>query len=165
MNEAKRWMRLIQRIEARGIKVGDCIEWTGPVNHNGYGAITFRNGGPSSSTLVHRAYWKAHNDKKISAKDYICHHCDNRLCFNLKPLYKGTARTNALDMANRGRRVYNPLLGEKHPLSKLTEAQVKKIRKMLLSGMTQCKIAAEIGGIDQTTVSSIKTGRQWTHVK
>ena len=57
-----------------------------------------------------------------------------------------------------------PKNGSKLSSSKLTEKDVIKIKEMLLSGMTQAKIAKRFK-ISGSVVSEINTGKAWKHVK
>jgi hypothetical protein len=54
--------------------------------------------------------------------------------------------------------------GSKHPMSKLTENDIPKIRQLLSMGITQTRIAEQFG-VAQHTVSRIKNKKEWTHVK
>jgi len=53
--------------------------------------------------------------------------------------------------------------GEKHNLSKLTEKQVIEIKARLLQGC-KCADIAKQYGVNPVTISSIKTGRTWSHI-
>lgn len=53
--------------------------------------------------------------------------------------------------------------GERSPLARLTEAQVREIRRRCASGETQ-RTVAEDHGVTQTNVSAIVTRKSWGHV-
>lgn len=72
----------------------------------------------------------------------------------------GTSKENMADQYAHGTRI----MGERCPSSRLTSEGVRKIRKMLTTGMSQTDIASA-SGISQATVSAIKTGRLWGHVR
>lgn len=55
--------------------------------------------------------------------------------------------------------------GIKNGMSKLNEAKVRKIKKMLADGISQYKIAKKIGGISRSAIMNIKNRGQWSHVK
>jgi len=55
--------------------------------------------------------------------------------------------------------------GENHPRSKLTEKGIVKIKILLEEGNLTQKEIAEKFGISQTTISDIKTGKRWKHIK
>ena len=71
------------------------------------------------------------------------HICDNRSCVNPKHLKPGTYKDNILDMYSKGRAVN--LKGSKHSMAKLTEKDVKLIRKRLINGEYQNSLAKEYG--------------------
>lgn len=52
--------------------------------------------------------------------------------------------------------------GEQHGLAKLTEAQVREIRK--LKGTKSCRALAEDFGVTHGTIHSIHHRRTWKHV-
>lgn len=54
--------------------------------------------------------------------------------------------------------------GIKNGMAKLNEDQVKEIKSLLASGMSQYKIAAKIGGISRSAVMNIKNRGQWAHI-
>jgi hypothetical protein len=75
-------------------------------------------------------------------------------------LFLGTHQDNMTDMCKKGRHVTNPLKGETAVNSKLTDDQVKSIKK---DTRLQRIIAAEYG-VHQVLISRIKTGKAWVHV-
>jgi hypothetical protein len=57
--------------------------------------------------------------------------------------------------------LYNPLKGEEHANSKLSEFDVLEIRERLATGERQQSIADDFG-VDRSTVGYIKTGKLWS---
>jgi DNA invertase Pin-like site-specific DNA recombinase len=57
----------------------------------------------------------------------------------------------------------NPKHGVDHRSAKLTDDDVRKIREMSATGLSNAKVA-KVFGINRSCVSRIKTGRQWKHV-
>ena len=85
-----------------------------------------------------------------------CHvngnHRDNRPS-NLR---WGTARENAADAVRHG----TTLRGERNAASKLTEGQVRDIRRRLAAGESRRSLARAFG-VDKRTVQFIERGRKW----
>ena len=83
------------------------------------------------------------------------HSCDNPPCVNPAHLSIGTRDDNNQDKQRKGRHPH----GDTHHWTKLSEQQVAEIRGLLATGMTGNRIAAQYG-VDQSTVSNIKTGKR-----
>jgi len=79
---------------------------------------------------------------------------------NLDNLAWGTPKQNAADRDRNGKTAR----GERNGYSKLTEQQVRKIRKLILLGQT-CRSIAIRFGVSLSKISSIGTGRSWAWLK
>lgn len=90
---------------------------------NGYVYVA-RNG---TSYCAHRLWWIKYYGK-IPEEMCVLHHCDNQICINPDHLFLGTDADNIADMDTKGRR--GTLIGKEHPNTKLTDAQVVKIRRL-----------------------------------
>lgn len=88
----------------------------------------------------------------------VCHHCDNPVCINPKHLFLGTHADNSHDRDAKGRRV-NPC-GEAHGKSKLTEENIRDIRRRILAGDTHLEIGQDLG-VHKGTVTNIHLGNTW----
>jgi plasmid maintenance system antidote protein VapI len=64
-------------------------------------------------------------------------------------------------MVSRGRQI--ALLGEQNGKAKLTVDNVLHIRELYDTGLSQQKIADEVG-VHPTTVNNVLSGRCWGHV-
>ena len=128
----------------------DCWEWKRPTSVFGYGYFTV-NG---KRYRAHRYSWESIHGS-IPDGLMVCHKCDNRACVNPDHLFLGTAKDNALDMAEKGRSYYKR--GEDNN-NKLTTDMVREIRDAV--GVSQWDLARKYG-IGQTAVSSIRRRRTW----
>ena len=105
----------------------DCILWAGAINNKGYGVRTV----DYKHWLAHRYSFHITHPKIDISKKLILHKCDVRNCVNPKHLFVGSAKDNTLDMIKKGRwkkPKYN--YGSKHHNSKLTEEQIKYLKKV-----------------------------------
>ena len=78
-----------------------CIEWSGPLDGNGYGA--FRCG--KTTYKAHRISLGFHGRSLVPMHLYALHSCDNPACVNPNHLRAGTARENRMDAISRGRTI------------------------------------------------------------
>lgn len=90
----------------------------------------------------------------------ICHTCDNRQCINPDHLFLGTRQENMIDCMLKGRMS----VGGKHYCTKLTEENVREIRKLREERKTYVEIADQFG-IAQESVYDICKRRTWRHVE
>lgn len=77
---------------------GDCLVWTGPLEHNGYGTIQ-RNGIRIKS---HRYAWERANGP-IPRGMYVDHICWNRACVKAEHLRLATPAQNSANLSTTGR--------------------------------------------------------------
>lgn len=70
------------------------------------------------------------------------------------------------ECSERGRaRIPKPIKrGEENGAAKLQEVDIRSIRRLLSKGDTQQSIADRFG-VTQRTISGIKLGKKWGHVK
>lgn len=110
--------------------------------------------------LTHRAAWRLFVGP-IPSRGRVLHRCDNAQCCNPDHLYIGTQADNVQDMWDRGRAKPGVSRGADHGMSKLTEADVREIRK---SDEPALEIAARFG-ISKTQVYDIRKRRSWAHIE
>jgi len=93
-------------------------------------------------------------------KHHAAHECGNGHlgCISPRHLQWKTAKENAADKVFHG----TNLIGERHPMVKLTEVQVHEIRSRLRDGEVGRRIAEHFA-ISPATVSAIKVGRLWSN--
>lgn len=134
-----------------------CWGWKFKLSPNGY--TKFRYGG--SCTSGHRVSWMIHNGA-IPPGMFVCHICDVKSCVNPEHLFIGTHNDNMRDMVKKGRG--RNLAGEDNGNAILTVEKVKKIRRLLRSGVTAVRIAKDFK-VCAASISNIKAGRTWKYVK
>ena len=130
-----------------------CWIWQGRVSRR-YGVISMND----HPTRAHRAAWMLTRGA-IPAGLVVRHDCDQPLCCNPRHLRLGTVTDNNRDCVLRGRQAR----GERVAGARLTEANVKDIRRRLLAREKRSDIAAGFG-IAQATVYAIQSGRIWKHL-
>lgn len=154
--------RLMSYVDVRG--ESECWLWTASVfSLNGYPRF-WMNG---RSVGAHRASWELSNGAEIPKGMFVCHSCDNPLCVNPAHLWVGTHKQNMLDMVGKGRSYTggpkSPASGERCARSKLTEAQVKEIRREYELGATQAALSVKFN-TTHANVHFIVTRKTWVDV-
>lgn len=90
----------------------------------------------------------------------VCHRCDNRICVNPDHLFLGTPADNSRDMARKNRSTR----GSRNPQAKLSEGDVRKIRRSYeAGGVTQAQLSERFN-VNGVTISNIITRKTWRHV-
>ena len=116
---------------------GNCLEWQGATaGPMGYGYLTRKR----KNYYAHRWAWMLEHGEIPKGK-CVRHKCDNPLCCNLEHLVLGTKKQNSEDMVERGR----SSRGKKNGQSKLTEDDVRAIRRKVAQGASQAAVAREYG--------------------
>lgn len=133
---------------------GGCWEWPFARNSDGYGTLGVA--ATPAGRLVHRQAFEL-------AYGYVppvCRHtCDNPPCFNPAHLVPGVQADNVRDTIERGRN----RRGEAHYGAKLTEADVREIRRLVADGVDQATLAARFG-VSGGLISSVVRRARWKHV-
>ena len=143
---------LEERFLRKVVKTDTCWLWGGAKNNAGYGNMN-----------VGGKYYNAHRISyqlfvgMIKKGLLVCHKCDNPTCVNPLHLFLGTPKENDADKIKKRRHMF----GVKHPMSKLTEEQVLKIRKE--EGSQQS--ISERYGVSRRLVGMIRNYKIWKHLK
>lgn len=127
---------------------GDCWEWQGDKNRDGYGVFSW-NGRRYGA---HRLALSFATGESMGTGLETCHACDNPGCCNPDHLRFDTRMSNVREMHDRGRSVC--------PSARLTESDVRTIRTRRSHGAPQ-KILARDYGLSAAYVSEIVRGLTW----
>jgi hypothetical protein len=133
-----------------------CWIWVGLASKQGYGRMTIKK----KQKLAHRYSWEFHFGE-IPEKMFICHKCDNPPCVNPAHLFVGNRSDNAKDMVSKNRNRDDR--GSNHPMAKLNEEKVIKIRERINSGEVQKDLAKEYN-VSPMTISMIKRRINWNNI-
>jgi hypothetical protein len=135
-----------------------CWQWQHSLNNKGYGQF----GVPGAKlVLAHRHAWELTNGP-IPEGMKVLHNCpggDNPACINPAHLWLGSMLDNMQDAVAKQRMCR----GQKHPLHKLTEENVRSIRAFREAGETFRGLAATFG-VSPKMIEKIVHRRAWSHV-
>lgn len=142
----------------------NCWEWTGLINHNGYGL--FHVGGKSGNVRVHRyAYVLYYGEiPDLPGTDWrgtcVLHICDNRRCVRGEHLKIGTQYDNVQDAVEKNRQIK----GDDFVNSKLTCEKVRELRELFNLGYSY-KELSQMFGVDFSVIGRAIRRETWKHVK
>jgi hypothetical protein len=158
-----------------------CLLWTGGKNKAKSGGVWYgvfypKNEGENNQSpeRAHRWIMKYTLGEGFDESLMVLHKCDVSLCVNPEHLYQGTSENNIDDMDNRGRR--NAARGEDQGNSKMTEEQVREIRRLydgadlVVQGFTNKIVHVGVSDIarrysvSSQTVVNIGKRKTWKHV-
>ncbi len=131
-----------------------CWDWTASTQR-GYGQFNMRIDGKLRMIKAHQASYRIFRGP-IPAGLEILHSCDRPICVQPAHLEAGPHDRNMRQASERGLMVR----GDAHYRAKLTEADVLAIRA---SSLTQIELG-KIFNIDPSTVSNIRTRKNWKHI-
>lgn len=163
--EAPSTPNLMWRIERLSVPEPNtgCWLWLGDSVRGGYGRIRLGK----TKVLAHRAALAA-NIGTLSSVDLVLHSCDQPSCVNPDHLRVGTHAENMAERNRKGRQAkgdrHPRLSGEACGTSRLTNSQVREIRRIYSSGSMSQQTIATVFGIGQTTVSTIVRRVRWSHL-
>jgi hypothetical protein len=126
MTEAEFW----ERIQG---DPGECWLWDGARHNHGYGEVMVER----RKERAHRLAFRLANGS-IPPGAHILHECDTPPCCNPAHLKAGNPKMNAEDRERRGR-------GNQRSPEKISDAQVREVRRRRAGGETCVSIAAELG--------------------
>ena len=148
-----KFLKRISKYNLPGPK-GRCWEWQGAKAFYNYGYIRWGLG----LYRTHRLAWEVWKSP-IPDDMFVLHHCDNPCCVNPEHLFLGDQADNMTDRQSKGRG--NQAKGEEQGHSKLTDEQVKEIRKLYDDGiLNQYELAAKFG-VRQPTICRLLKKETW----
>lgn len=166
-------------------ELGPCWIWIRARTGRGYGQISLHN----VRIYTHRVSWELENGPLPDGLS-VLHHCDNPPCARPSHLFTGTQLDNMRDAAlkhrvhegdahgskthpeslPRGDQHYarrNPELirrGERTGVAKVTEDDVRTMRRMRSSGASLADIAVVFPHLQYPAISRICNRVRWSHV-
>lgn len=154
LTNEERFERLRKSFESKVIKKEGCWAWNGAVQGVGYHQIRYGK----RKEMAHRVSWMLYKGE-IPEGLNVLHTCDNRRCTNPDHLFLGTAKDNAVDrqQKNRGQK------GITHNKCKLSENDVKEIKKLLKLGVKMTRIAEDYE-VTNGTIWFISKNLTWKHI-
>lgn len=132
-----------------------------------YRAVYLSDGKSCKLHYVHRIVLEAFVGIAPKDKPFGCHNDGNPLNNHISNLRWDDRAGNTGDSKTHGTFAPPPkqiFLGSQNGFSKLTESDVKIIRELLGSGLTQKQIA-NMFNISDRTVGDIKRGKSWAWLK
>ena len=160
---------LEERFWSKVRKSDGCWEWTGNKGSNGYGRFYAND---RSFAATHIALMLS--GRPLADGLFALHKCDNPGCVRPDHLFAGTLAENQQDCERKRRRRHmvgdsNPMrmyaglhAGEKNGCSKLTSADVTRIREQYKAGI-RVSLIAEKFGVHNTAIYKILNGKRWTN--
>ena len=149
------------KVDRRGPE--ECWPWKAARHPAGYG--TFWNG--ARLVKAHRHAWTLLVGP-IAEGLCALHRCDNPPCCNPAHMFLGTDADNQRDARAKGRAVDPPPTprGESQHLARLTEADVREIRRLFQRGHREfgSRGLARRFGVDRGTITAVIKGLTWKHV-
>jgi hypothetical protein len=142
-----------------------CWLWIASVAGLGYGQIKIP--GQRRQIYAHRLSYLLHVGE-IPEGLVICHRCDVPRCVNPAHLFIGTGADNQQDMTAKGRGTGGRKMpvhsGIKNSQARLTERNVREIRKLIKLGLSHRKIG-QLFGVTGAQIGHIAHGRAWSYLE
>jgi len=158
----------IDNFWSKVIKMDGCWLWKAAHCRDGYGLYSIKINGIGKQYKAHR-FVKLIQGESIPPGYVVLHSCDNPGCVNPDHLRIGTVQENNLDKLAKNRQV-GPK-GQKNSKSKLTDQQVRDIKKRAQVGHrvgynngSNLKQLAKEYGTCIDTIRLIARNKTWRHI-
>lgn len=138
------------------LELGQCWEWTGSHDKDGYGQFSYTTGKQRATRIMWVFIYG-----EIPDGLFVLHKCDNPKCVRPDHLWLGTNIDNMRDRSQKGRQCR----GEKQRNAKLTETQIIDIRRRYAVGNVSYNVLSAEYHINKTTISQIILRKTWKHLK
>jgi hypothetical protein len=140
-------------------KGDECLRWPFGISLRGYGNFFSANGEIYSP---HRYMCELAHGKPPTPKHDAAHNCGKGHlgCVNPRHLEWKTSKENAADKLVHGTRAR----GSRHGMAKLTEANVKCIRRLLKTGLLTKVSIAKRFNVTPEAINRIVREKIWRHV-
>lgn len=134
-----------------------CIRKISPYRcRDNYARVCIRVKGKSYRKAVHTLLARVFLPPPKPGQNEVRHLDGNPTNNAIGNLAWGTRAENAQDMADHG-----TVKGENNPRAKLTEDDVRYIRKSALTS----KALGDLLGVNKSTIKAIRDGRNWSHIE
>lgn len=150
--------RFWAKVDKSGKTVDDCWNWTAGKDKDMYGKFSIRIFRKVTHIRAHIYSWELFSGIQPVEGICVCHTCDNPSCVNPQHLFLATNAGNTRDKVNKGRQAK----GETNGQSKLTEAQVIKIRELCFT--TTGAQLSKLFGVSHSVISAIIRRKTWRHI-
>lgn len=149
------FVRFMRQVQITGTP-GDCWRWTGNAPDGRYGHFTVKG----EHFGAHRWIFETVVGP-IPEGLILRHRCDNPWCVNPQHLEPGTHADNTRDKFDRGRAPDRK--GSRHPLARLSEDDIIRIRDLAAGGQRQADLADRYG-MSRQQIGKIVRRQNWSHV-
>lgn len=153
---ARFWSRVDRSGPTLREELGQCWICTSAKDKDGYARIYSNM--KHNNVCAHRLAWEIIRGA-IPENMLVLHKCDNPACVRPEHLFLGSQAENMNDKTTKVRQAR----GERHGMSVIGPDDVREIRRLEGTGLTQSEIASRFG-LQQTQVWRILRGKSWRHV-
>lgn len=115
------------------------------------------------TTPFHRLIYNLSHNTVMSPNLFACHSCDNPKCGRPSHIFPGTPSQNSKDSYFKGRQRAAFRAGGLNPNRKLSERNVKRIKKLIALGFSD-KLIGEKFSVTPQCINLIRKKIRWVHV-